>query len=164
MWRRKGRGVPDLTEAFREDQHIVQVGFYYDKLKRYSERFPRNQLRIELFDDLRRDTLGFVQALYGYVGVDPTFEPDVDVRHNVGGLPKQPWLQSLLVKIQHSRILQRTAPVWARKMFRLVQTRNIDHDFALPAQLRHRLLGLYREDILRVGDLIGRDLTHWLDD
>jgi len=162
MWRRKDRGLADLERAFGTDQHVVRVGLYYDKLKRYSDRFPRKQLRVELFEDLRRDPRGFVRALYDYVGADPGFEPDVEVRHNVGGFPKRPGLQSLLVKIRQNTVLQRAAPAWSRGLFRLVQKRNIGPDFELPEPLRRRLLEFYREDILRVGDLIGRDLSHWL--
>lgn len=33
----------------------------------------------------------------------------------------------------------------------------------LDPELRHRLNAFYREDILRLQDLIGRDLSHWLD-
>ncbi|MCP4614778.1 MAG: sulfotransferase, partial [Planctomycetes bacterium] len=85
---RLGRGTLAVEDAFEEDEHYVQVGFYYDKLKRYFDLFPREQIKVCLYDDLNQDTLLVVQDIFEYLGVEQTFEPDVASRHNVGGIPK----------------------------------------------------------------------------
>jgi hypothetical protein len=43
-----------------------------------------------------------------------------------------------------------------------LQGRNLSEAPPLEPQARRRLVGLYREDVLRLEDLIGRDLSAWL--
>jgi hypothetical protein len=33
----------------------------------------------------------------------------------------------------------------------------------LPPHIRHRLIDYFRDDVARTGELIGRDLSHWLE-
>jgi len=162
MWVRSNRASRHLESEFGVDRHVVRVGFYFEKLKRYFDRFPREQINVSLFDDLRKDALGFVRGIYRFLGVDPAFEPDVAVRYATGRIPRNSTLHAILSKARDSALLRSTTPVRVQNLFRALRDRNTDRDFKLPDPLRARLLELYRDDVLRVGDLIRKDLSHWL--
>ncbi|MCP4607892.1 MAG: sulfotransferase, partial [Planctomycetes bacterium] len=115
-----------------------------------------------LYDDLNQDTLLVVQDIFEYLGVEQTFEPDVASRHNVGGIPKNRALNIVMNGIRQSKTLESVAPQWALRRFRTLYNKNMGDRIEFPDYIRNRLSDLYREDILKVQDLIQRDLTFWL--
>lgn len=135
-------------------------GFYYRHLCRYLALFPRDRLQVYLFDDLRSDPVSVVQDIYGFVGVDPSFRPRIE-RHNVSGIPKglpsrvfslvrkSTWVQKKVKPLIPERVR-----VWIRER---LTWRPI-----LPQDVRHALIELYREDILQLESLLGRELSAWL--
>lgn len=50
---------------------------------------------------------------------------------------------------------------WIKRRFAVTGQR-AQCDDALPPDARHRLQSLFREDVMRLQDLIRRDLSHWL--
>jgi hypothetical protein len=144
--------------------HYKQKGFYYGQLKRYFEAFGRDQVKVYLYEDLKGDPLGMLQDTFRYLAVDDAFVPDMSLRHNISGVPKNRALHSFL---------RRPHPVKsAAKLFvpegvrvRLVtslRNRNLSRPPRLSPEVRGRLVGEYREDILRLEELIQRDLSGWL--
>jgi hypothetical protein len=119
---------------------------------------------VYLYDDLVANPLTLMQDLFRFLGVDETFVPDVSVRHNPGGLPRSKQLHWFLTK-PPLPISVRRAWVPERMRLRLMSAlkkRNLREAPPLSEEVRRRLRCLYREDILRLQDLIERDLSHWL--
>jgi len=58
-------------------------GFYGQHLSRYFEHFPREQIKVFLYEDLERDPMTIVQQILRFLDVDPQFVPDMSERHNV---------------------------------------------------------------------------------
>ncbi len=145
----------------RPDSHWMQIGRYYSQLKRYFDAFPRDQIRIFLFEDLRQDPLGVVQDLYRFLDVDPSFVPDFDTPHNVGGMPSSRLLENLLTSRGIRSVVAPLVPVRAANWVRRLRTRNMRQAPPLPGSLRLELTRHFRTDIARTAELIGRSLDHW---
>ncbi len=62
-------------------QHL-HLGFYGRALKRYLGEFPRDQVGIYLYDDLEVEPTVLISGLYGFIGVDTSFRPNMSKRHN----------------------------------------------------------------------------------
>ena len=164
--RNRGRRLEahDLTRNagwVRPDSHWMQIGRYHEQLARYYDLFPRERIHVFLFDDLQRDTLGVVQALYRFLGVDPAFVPDVDTPHNVGGMPKSVVLERVLTSRRLRAAVQPWMPTGAANWFRRLRTGTMQKAPALPAALKSELRRQFRDDIARTAALIGRNLDHW---
>jgi hypothetical protein len=97
-------------------------------------------------------------ALFRFLGVDDTFRPDVERKHNVGALPKSGWVARIVAPIS-SRGLGQHLPAWALDAGRRLLLRPTP---GCPPELRERLRRAYRDDVLKVQDLIQRDLSPWL--
>jgi hypothetical protein len=166
--RRRGRRLDparDLTPASvwaRPSSHWMQIGHYYESLKRYFDLFPRNQIHVFLFDDLQRHPLRVVQDVYRFLNVDAEFSPDFNAPHNIGGMPESRLLENVLT----SRSIRSTVGRWIPKPIanwvRRVRMKNMRKAPSLPAELRRELTLPFHEDIARTADLIGRSLGHWL--
>lgn len=140
--------ITDFSQALKEEErriqdkwehawHYKRMGFYYPQMRRYYGTFDRDRIQVHLHDDLDADTPGVLRELFGFIGVDDTFVPNVSVRHNVSG------------------VLKNGAPsAWPGQ-------RSLPEPRLAP-EVRSELAAEYREDILRLQDLIERDLSGWL--
>jgi hypothetical protein len=148
--RRRGRRFDPAKELSstsdwaRRDSRWMQIGRYHEQLSRYFSAFPRDQIHVYLFDDLRRNPVQVVQNVYRFLQVEPTFVPDLETPHAPGGLP--------------GNMVPKRAVNWVRRL----RGRNMRQAPPLPAELRQELTKHFREDIAKTADLMGRSLNHWL--
>lgn len=177
--RRDGREtVEEFAEALQlEDERIAsnwskiwhyrRAGFYYSQLQPFYETFPKDQLRVYLYDDFRNEPLGTVQDMYRFLGVDSAFKPDLTARANQSGVPKYGWLGAATRKL-----FERPNPLRsvARKLVkeetrarftRAIRSRN-QVRLTIPPDVRRDLTESFRDDILKLQDLIAKDLSSWL--
>ena len=66
----------DLQELVCKDDKYVRRSSYASALKPFFDAFPREQIGVFLFDDVRLDGLNLAQKLYDFVGVDGDFVPE----------------------------------------------------------------------------------------
>lgn len=149
-------------------QDYIGRGLYFDQLKRYLGAFPQEQIRVYLYEDLSDAPISTVQDAFRFLGVDDSFVPDVSLRRNVSGHPKNKTLDGLLrrqSRIKHAAKIYLPARIRWRlsKAFDDLKTRNLVEPPPLQPEVRRQLIGVYREDILKLQDLIHRDLSGWLE-
>ncbi|MDP9301465.1 MAG: sulfotransferase [Actinomycetota bacterium] len=144
------------------DSHWMQISRYYEPLRRYFDVFPRQQIHVFLFDDLKKDQAGVVRDLYRFLGVDPDFRPDFDTPHNIGGMPSSMLVEKVLTSGRLKRALDPWVPKRAADLARRIRTRNMRRAPALPPELKAVLQESFRDDIDKTSGLIGRDLSSWL--
>jgi hypothetical protein len=148
-------------------------GYYYEQLKRYYERFNREQLRIYLHDTFCSDPMSMLQDIFRFLGVDDTFQPDLSYRRNVaGGKVYGPKSETLDRFLNNPNIVKSTVKALLpmnllRRAKIAVENLNIGREFQIivppmPDSIRKRLQNDYRDDILKLQDLIGQDLSRWL--
>ncbi len=159
MMRACGREpITDFSSALREEErrikgnwehawHYKRMSFYYTQLKRYYGTFAPSQIRVYLYKDLDADTLGTLQDLFAFLGVDRTFVPDISVRHNVSGIRKNGALPA--------------SPAGLNPRNAGLEERDLPGPQP-PPEVRSRLVAEYREDVLNLQDLIRRDLSGWM--
>jgi sulfotransferase family protein len=154
----------DLTPTSawaRPDSHWMRIGRYYDQLKRYFDLFPREQIQVFLFDDLKREPLKTVQGVYRFLGVDPGFVPDFDAPHNLGGMPSSQVLEGVFSNQWLRSAVWPLVPKRAANWIRRLRSRNLRPAPPLPSELRRYLTDQLRDDIGRTSELIGRNLDLW---
>lgn len=138
-------------------------GFYAAQLERYRAVFPPEQLRVHLYEDFCSDRAGVVRDILRFIGVDDTLLPDLSRVHNVTAVPRSRFLHHRA----HRTGLALTAakqliPDRPRQRIRAWLDRLNLHRPPLSPSLRADLVAGYREDLLRLHDLLGRDLSAWL--
>lgn len=165
--RRRGRRfdpVRDLTPTSdwaRSDSRWMRIGRYHEQLLRYFEAFPRDQIRVCLFDDLKRSPQGFMQDVYRFLDVDPAFVPDFATPHAPGGIPASVVLERIFMRSARSEV-KPLVPKRAANWFRRLRAKTMRQSPPLPAELRRELTDQFRDDIAKTSELIGRSLKHWL--
>jgi hypothetical protein len=175
MLRGEGREpIADFRRALREEAGrldrgwspawaYTRRGFYAESIAAYRKLFPGSQMRFFLYDDLARQPQKLFDSIFQFLDVDP-FGPETGQRYNVSVSPKSRRLAYVLHnRTPLSRTLRRLLPQRLRlEINQRLREWNIRRPPPLPKPIRNELAPLFKEDILRTADLIGRDLTHWL--
>ena len=147
--------------------HYTQAGFYSEQLSRYYHVFNPGQIKVVLYDDLVKDAKGLMKSIFEYLEVDPTFNPDTSPRPNVSGFPKSPKFHQFMYRLfMQDNPIKRISRVIIPKNFRqkvMVDMRlaNLEKR-SMPEDIREELKVLFHEDIKKLEELIGRDLSIWV--
>ena len=154
------------NEGWEWSWHYTRMGFYYEQLTRYLDHVDPDQLTVYLFDDFKADNLAVTQDIFRTIGVGDDFVPDESLTHEKTGVPISDWFQTFLLNPDHpfrraSRyILSDEMRTWGLKVLKNL---NLSKPPMEPA-VRERLAALYADDIHQLEALLGRDLSHWLDE
>lgn len=142
--------------------HYLGCGRYHHFLRSYFDLFPREQIRVYLFDDLLADPAALMADLFGFLGVDPDFPPDVTARHGQTGVIENPVLRAVWTRSVSLRTAIRPhLPAAVRDVGGSVFTRRLAKDRLEPG-LRAELVDVFRDDVEGLQRLIDRDLSRWL--
>lgn len=144
--------------------HHKRRGFYYLQLKRYFELFDSRQIKVYLYEDLKKDPLGLTQNIFRFLEVDDNFSPNVKKKHNPTKVPKNETLNSLL---NRPNLLKTGFNILVPQAIRqpianYLKQKNLGKP-KLSKKIRRQLIEDYREDILKLQDLIERNLSSWLE-
>ena len=164
---RSGSEKRSTSEAFEDTGYWYQRFGYYKNLKRYFDQFDDQQIKIILFEDIKNDDASVTQDLYRFIGVDDSFVPDTSTIHNPGGIPKNRILNTLLknkLPKQLKSLLPKKSHLWVASIKANIKKKNLEKAPPLPVDLRARLALEFRDDILKLQDLLKRDLSMWLDE
>ena len=139
-------------------------GFYYTQLKRYLDLFARDRLKVYLYEDLKSEPLALIQNIFRFLAVDDRFIPDLSEKVRISRpIPKNKTLDLLFS--QPNPLKSFFKPL-IPKSIRQQVTNNIKQKNSIKPkvspEIRQQLINEYRDDILKLQDLIGRDLSHWL--
>jgi hypothetical protein len=171
---REGRNKRDLIEQAKyrtQQSHVIRKGFYYEGLQHFYDVFDPQQIKVFLYDDLKADSGKLMKEMYQFLGVDPSFTPDTSKVAQKAQVPKNQAVNKLLqqknpLRSSIAKMLRGVFSVKTRQKLRtqLVQL-NMDKKGKIPPlspQDRQELQEIYRPDILKLQELIGRDLSAWL--
>ncbi|MBW3631876.1 MAG: sulfotransferase domain-containing protein [Chloroflexi bacterium] len=163
--RRAGRRIPGAT-------NVPQVLFYRESVRyaeqveRYLAVFGTARVHVILFDDLRGNTEAVYASTLRFLGVNehPLVEPQVVNPHKVA---RSQLLRRLVA--DPPAPLRYAARVLSRPLRKRIYRALLDVN-ARPAPrqtidptLRRDLQSEFSDDVQRLGRLIGRDLSHWLE-
>ena len=139
--------------------HYIQIGFYGKQLKHYYQLFAPNQIKVYLYEDLKNNAIATLQDIFHWLEVDDTFVPDVALRPNKSGMPKNKLLHQILTKPNPLKSFLK--PLFPAQIRQKIQHQNLNTP-PISQEARQKLLDLYRADIFQCQDLIQRDLSAWL--
>ena len=134
-------------------------GFYDANLKPYYDMFPREQIRVYLFEEWNADPAGTLRSIFRFLDVDEDAQIGVE-RRNVTHRYRSQRLHRFLARPgRFGKRLHRVLPAALRS--RLDRWNQMQPP-PMPPELWRELTEGYREDILNLQARIGRDLSHWL--
>ncbi|HHG74660.1 MAG TPA: sulfotransferase [Persephonella sp.] len=163
----------NIEKLIRNNKKMTSEDFffwtskYYVQVKAYINEFPR--IKVYLYEDLTERPLLLLKDIFKFLDIDDRFiPPNLGVPYNPSGIPKSP-LHKLVYRLL---ISYNPLKPLAKKLLSEEVSYKIAHKLRknfyikpeIPPSMRKKLLDIFREDILKLQDLIGRDLSHWLEE
>jgi Sulfotransferase domain len=139
---------------------LLDHGFYHRQLMNFMRVFPPEQIRILLYDDIRQRPIEVFADVCGFLGIDATVAPQsVESRIKDKATPVVPPtarrllapLKDLVAPYRQTRAFAAVRGLFARTL----------HYPPLTPALRKQLAAHYAEDVARLSELLGRDLSIW---
>ncbi len=81
--------LPELMKEHKENDEswgfnfFIEYGFYAKHLNNIYKYFPKEQVYVILYDELKNHTLKVCQDIFNIINIDNLFQPNVEVKHNV---------------------------------------------------------------------------------
>ena len=152
-----------FAQACQRGQDLVRLGCYAQHLTRVFKHFPRQQVKVFLYEDLVDQPHACLAGLLRFLSVDPGFVPkNMTQRYNRVLYPKT---QALLARWRMTWAVDavKATPIgaWFRNQKNSPQkeaAQSADPDREM-AQVR----AMFRDDVRQLQTLIDRDLSSWLD-
>jgi hypothetical protein len=139
---------------------LLEDGFYHRHLSNFLRTFPLGRLKILLYDDIRERPREVFREVCGYLGIDALEPQAVEQRVKDKETPRvPPRARRLLAPFK--AIVQPYRKTRAFVAAHALIARRLRYPPLAP-ELRQRLQAYYAEDVARLGDLLGRDLSAWL--
>lgn len=134
-----------------------KLGLYYESVKRFLDVFGPDQVKIVFFEDIRErldDTIG---GICRFLGIDDTYRLQEVRRFNASGAPNAamsrmgrlfPWVKNAMKTVMPKRYARFRAKTLTKE--------------PMAEEDRAYLREYYREDVQKLSNLLGKDLSHWL--
>jgi hypothetical protein len=106
---RKGERFVSFDKLWSHDGRWIQThGLYASHLSYWRGSFP--DFGVFFYDDIKKDPLGLARSVYGFIGVDDTFVPEISRQPNKGEYNPMPVnTRKMLVNFYREQILEFSA-------------------------------------------------------
>lgn len=145
-------------------------GLYHAQLSRYLALFPREQMLILIYEDIRKDPVAFMKRIYDFLGIDTSFVSSMVYDEiNVARTPKRVWLDRLMHHIAEGmrrsrldRLVHLIRKSGLPDMVRSMNTKPQEKSGHTKTFDRAREQAFYKDDVTKLSAIVGRDMnTEW---
>jgi hypothetical protein len=154
-----------FSDALEQFPRLLDRGRYATHLQRYLDLFPRQQLHVSLFDDLRTDPQAYADEVFGFLAVRRLELPAADLKSrmpagtprsgavataakSVSKLAKRTGLRRLRSRVKRSVVVRQA-------LYRPYKDDRPTIDPGLAAELRRG----FAEEVLRLDSMLGRPVA-----
>lgn len=158
------RGAPEeyLTSLDSPQPRFLNDGLYAEHLRRWLDHFTEEQIHSFLFDDVKCQPRQVVEDISGHIGIGAVFDVEQSKKRANDGSER---FMPLPVRKALAPLKGAVAPLRGTRWFeatRGIFTSEISYPPLSPA-LRLRLRDFYADDVEKLGKMLKRDLTPWLE-
>ena len=140
------------------------MGLYYKMVNYYINEFEN--IHIIFYDDFKDNTELELKKTFDFLEVCPNQKIDFSVKHNVGGLQ---WKNNFVKKIfMRDNLLRRTSKRIFNSNLRKNTRKNLENFFKkkvdnMNEETRAKLSEYYKDDVMKLGNLLKKDLSKWIE-
>jgi len=166
----KSQGLEDrsFSQIIKQRLHrktdydtCLDLGMYYESVKRYLEIFGKNQVKIIIFEEFTNDALNITKGVLKFLRINEEPPKSVGSAHNVYGVPRGKVGRFVLRSKNISNIASTVLPQSLK--WKLKEKVILKHDDKPIMDIKDRkiLQGFYEDDAKKLEKLLKRNLP-WL--
>lgn len=172
LLRQRERRAPSFAEEIAQNPNLIDLCRYDRMLQPYYDHFAEEQLHIRIYEELFVDRGRTMREIYGFIGVDPEFEPPSAQWRFNAATDAMPSLlrrnRGLLVDALNRPALRPVKHFLLRRGFKNVRRHGMTEDRGTaPArqgpepEARAIIESLLEADLDRLQQRLGRTLPAW---
>ncbi|WP_163329256.1 sulfotransferase family protein [Desulfurobacterium thermolithotrophum] len=144
----KGWGVSHL---------YIELGLYYEQVKRYLETFPEENIKIIYYEDYSNDVANTVKNIFEFLNVNKEVDINFNIKANQGLKPKNQFVNKVLFSI--ARKMKPLIPKDKREKLREYYFRIFFEKKKNISELdKEKLIHFFYEDVAKLSDMLNIDL------
>lgn len=165
--RKQGKKLPILTREAKFVQY-GQVCKLSKQIERAYSIFPKEQIKVIIFDDFVADTRHIYQETLSFLGLNDDGKTKFPVI-NESNIYNIKWLQKFIYRPPKflAMFFNRWKPIRDITNFLVEQIKKWNSTNVkrppLSDNFRQELADYFRDDVKKLSQLLDRDLTHWLE-
>ncbi len=139
----------------------LNKGLQAELLAPWIAQFGRGRIKLVLFDDLNRAPAETMMDIFGWLKIDDSFVVR-EIHAQKGGAAKAKWMIRAL-NSKHARLkrIKALIPKSAKvKVRSLIFSKTLERP-EMDAQTKAFLAQFYRDDIEKLSNIVGKDLSEW---
>lgn len=158
-------------EDYEKSEASVRAqGLYSVQLARYFALFPKEQILVLVYEDIKKDPIAFMKRIYQFLGVDDTFVSGmVHSEINVARTPKLILIDRAMHHVAEflrrhggDRIVHAIRTAGIPDLVRLVNTAKKGAHNKKTEYDRSTYASYFHDDVVALSEFIGRDMnTEW---
>lgn len=156
--RRKGERLPQ--GIYNPSQlYYSEYIKYAEHLKRFLNYFPRENIKVIIFDDLKNNTEAVYKEILSFLGVDDTFKCDFTIK-NKGGVPRSKKLREIVLHSHKIRKLsQKILPLKVRTFLgetldKITLKRVKEDRYMISEEFIRELMKKYKTEVIKINNLL----------
>lgn len=148
-------------------------GLYYKQISTFLKYFDQKQLHICFYEDIKSDPDKVIKEIFDFLSVDSSFSPELKAMNRTGKVKNKTFqkiafeehpVRNFIVR----KILKKLIPDEGRKKLRWKvidmntnSSQNSSKDKAISQKTLEHLNNFFKEDIIKLEQLLDKDLSHW---
>ncbi len=164
-----------FEEALKKDLFLAVPwglkvnNLYYNPVKSYLDVFKDN-IKILIFEEWKKNTLHALEDICDFLEIEGFPFKNTNVIHNISGIPKNNFSVNLFKKLVQTQnpckmLYKKVVPISTRKTIREFARKHLVNNnlqkIPMKEETKQYLKEYYREDIAKLEELLGRDLSIW---
>jgi hypothetical protein len=152
-----------IAEGWAALWRYAESSVYTTRIQKYLDVFGSDRVRIIRFEDLTTSCYTTLEDLFRFIGVDPTFRPDVSQTYNRSGKPRLRFVADLIAKPNAvtsaaRKLLPETVTTSVKNVLRQLNT---GRKAEIDERSRTYLRDYFKDDVAKLEGLIQTRLD-WL--
>jgi hypothetical protein len=162
FWNAKTRFKANKDLSFEEKiklkPQFIEEGFYIDHIQRYLNYYKKEQFLFLLYDDMKKDSDGFLKDIYSFLEVDPDYVSPLQGAV-INSAKTRPSSGKNPVMYYTSKVVKKLG--LASVAYHLETSNKIEYPSMNPDTKEWLVNEVYSEKNKRLQALIKKDISHW---
>jgi hypothetical protein len=165
--RAAGRRIPKMA-YFPKGLQYRKMAAFADQVQRYFNTFGRQNVHVILHDDLKSDIARVYRNVLEFLEIDPTYRPEFTRFNETRPIQYMPF-HRFFNRPKTRGAIQKNAQKFSKKLrakfadLLIWLCRPPYRSPKLDPTVRTRLATLFDNEVRALGELLGRDLSNWID-
>lgn len=141
-------------------QQFIELGFYYEQVKRYFDLFGKENVMIILFEDFKTNTDYEVRRLYRFLAIEENINVNTTVRYNSFATPRNKIIRKIYKNKSLRILFRKIFPQKLTSVIKKIILTKTKNNLPDPSTVKY-LKALYKNDMLELEKILNQNLEKW---